>query len=143
MKAKRISSSALTPEEIAIRKRYIGATFVTCVVLALVGGTIHVVQLGANRMAELKNNASYDLKDMDKHIRAAGEDLFKQQFHENKVTHTNTYTMDEAKGLLADKLWMKLEENVKIPAGEFIMGTDNLRTDAQNRPGQIKHQAGR
>lgn len=134
MKTKRIPSSSLSKEEIAVRKRYIGATFVTCVVLALVGGTIHVVQLGANRMAELKASGGYDREDPTKNIRAAGEDLFRNQQHEHKATHKITYTLDEAAALLPSKQWAVLEEAVTVPAGEFDMGTDNLKTDAQNRP---------
>ncbi len=125
---------SLTPAEIAIRKRYIGATFVTCIVIALVAGTIHVVQLGANRMQELRDNAGYDLKDEHKKIRGAGESLFFNVFHERGVTHTITYTMEEAEGLLPMKQWLRLEERVEIPAGVFTMGTDSLKSDVQNRP---------
>ena len=125
---------SLTPAEIKTRKSYIGATFVTCVVVALVGGTIHVVQLGANRMQELRDNAGYDLKDEHKKIRGAGESLFVNVFHERGVTHTITYTMDEAEGLLPTKQWLHLEEQVVIPAGVFTMGTDSLKSDVQNRP---------
>lgn len=133
-KTKRISSASLSKEEIAVRKRYIGATFVTCVVLALVGGTIHVVQLGANRMAELKASGGFDREDPTKNVRAAGEDLFRNQQHEHKITHKVTYTMDEADALLPSKQWAILEETVLVPTGKFNMGTDNLKTDAQNRP---------
>jgi len=125
---------ALTQEEIRIRKRYIGATFVTCIVIALVAGSIHVVELGSNRMQELRDNAGYDLKHEHKKIRAAGEDLFVNVLHERGVTHTITYTMEEAEGLLPTKQWKKLEEQVVIPAGSFKMGTDSLKTDVQNRP---------
>jgi len=134
MKVERKKPTALSLEEIAIRKRYIGATFVTCVVLALVGGTIHVVQLGANRMADMRANAGYDLVDEDKHIRAAGEDLFKNQLHEHKVTHKTTYSIEEAQGLLPAKQWLTLEDSVLIEDGIFTMGTNNIKTDAQNRP---------
>jgi len=133
MKAKRPSKS-LSKDEIAVRKRYIGATFVTCIVAALVGGTIHVVQLGSNRMQELRDQAGYDLSKENEKIRAAGEDLFRNVFHERGVTHTITYTIEEADGLLPVKQWKHLENMVEIPAGEFTMGTDNLKTDAQNRP---------
>lgn len=133
MKVK-IPSSSLSKEDIAIRKRYIGATLVTCVVLALVGGTIHVVQLGAKRMTELRNSASYDLADEHKHIRAAGQDLFANQWHEHDVTHQARYTVEELNSLMPVKQWLALEAVINIPAGDFEMGTDNLKTDAQNRP---------
>lgn len=124
----------LTPEEIAVRKRYIGATFVTCIVLALVGGTIHVLDLGSSRMQELRDKAGYDLAEEKDRIRAAGEDLFKTVLHERGVTHTVTFTVEEANGLLPVNEWKRLETTIEIPAGEFTMGTDNKRTDAQNRP---------
>jgi len=132
-----ISKRRLSSEDIAIRKRYLGATFVTCIVVALVGGTIHVVNLGASRMEHFRQNASYDLEEEDKHIRAAGEDLFRNQFHEHRETHTTTFTIEEAEGLLPAKMWMKLEESVNIPSGQFTMGTNNLKTDAQNRPAHL------
>lgn len=124
----------LTKEEIAIRKRYIGATFVSCIVIALVGGTIHVVDLGASRMQELRDKAGYDLAEEETKIMAAGEALFSNVLHERGVTHTITFTVEEANGLLPANQWKVLEEIVEIPAGEFTMGTDNLKTDAQNRP---------
>jgi len=134
MKVNKISRPSLTKEEIAIRKRYIGATLVSCIVLALIGGTIHVVQLGSQRMAELKASASFDLADEAKHIMAAGEALFANQWHEHDVTHQMTYTMDEAKGLLPSKQWGILETTVEVAEGEFVMGTDNIKADAQDQP---------
>ena len=131
---KNIKRPSLSKEEIVTRKRYIGATFVTCVVIALVAGSYHVVQLGANRMQELRDSSGYDLKNEHERIRAAGEDLFRNVFHERGVTHTITYTMDEAEGLLPSKQWIYIEQMVEVPAGPFIMGTDNLKSDAQNRP---------
>ena len=128
---------SLSKEELAIRKRYIGATFVTCIVIALVSGSIHVVQLGANRMQELRESAGYDLKDEHKKIRGAGEDLFVNVFHERGVTHTITYTMDEAEGLLPTKQWVFIEQTVKIPAGPFARGTNSMKSDVQNRPEHI------
>ncbi len=131
--AKRI----LTPDEIAIRKRYIGATFVSCIVLALIAGTIHVLELGANRMQELRDKAGYDLEDEHTRIRAAGEDLFRNVLHERGVTHTVTYNSEEASGLLPVNEWLRLETMALVPAGEFTMGTDSIKTDAQNRPAHI------
>lgn len=116
------------------RKQYIGATFITCIVLALLGGTIHVVQLGAQRMQELRDSSGYDLKNEKDKIRAAGEDLFINVLHERGVTHTITYTMDEAEGLLPTKQWIELETAIAVPAGTFLMGTNSLKSDIQNRP---------
>jgi len=138
-KATRTSRPRLSEKELIQRKKYIGATFVTCIVLALVGGTIHVVQLGAMRMQELRDSAGYDLKDESKKIRAAGEDLFKNVFHERGVTHTITYTMDEAEGLLPTKQWIEIESSILIPAGSFKMGTNNKNSDIQNKPEHTVH----
>jgi len=124
----------LSQEELSVRRRYIGATFVTCIVVALVFGSVHVVQLGANRMQEMRAQAGYDLKDEDKKIRAAGEDLFRNVLHERGVSHTISYTVEEVHGLLPVIEWQRLETMVEIPEGQFIMGTNNLKTDAQNRP---------
>ena len=54
---------ALTPEQRARKKRYLHATVVTCLALAMVFGIVHVVQLGANRMADMRARATYDLKE--------------------------------------------------------------------------------
>jgi len=126
--------TALSDEQLAVRKRYIGATFVTCMVAALVFGSIHVVQIGSKRMDEMRAQAGYDLKDEDKKIRAAGEDLFRNVLHERGVSHTITYTVEEISGLLPIIEWQRLEMMVEVPEGEFIMGTDNKKTDSQNRP---------
>ncbi|MDH5231813.1 MAG: formylglycine-generating enzyme family protein [Gammaproteobacteria bacterium] len=124
----------LTPEQIYVRKRYIGATFVTCVVLSLLGGTIHVLQLGSNRMQEMRNMAAFDLAEEEKHLRAAGEDLYISNRHEFGKSHSITYTLEEAESLIGLNEWKMVATMVTIPEGEFIMGTDSLKSDIQNRP---------
>ncbi|MDH5693861.1 MAG: formylglycine-generating enzyme family protein [Gammaproteobacteria bacterium] len=120
--------------QIYIRKRFLGATFVTCVVLSIVFGTVHVLELGNNRMLQMREKAAYDLSEMDNKVRAAGEDLYRTDEHERRITHNVTYTSDEADGLLSLNEWKKVEERVLIPAGSFTMGTDSLKSDAHNRP---------
>ena len=72
--------AALAPEQLALRKRYIAATLVTCIVVTMVAATMHVVKLGSNRMEEMRSKASYDLTEMEGKIRAAGEDITRSQF---------------------------------------------------------------
>ncbi len=40
------------------RRRYLGATIITCVVLLMVGGTLHVVSIGATRLEDMRRLAS-------------------------------------------------------------------------------------
>ncbi|MDH5544342.1 MAG: formylglycine-generating enzyme family protein [Gammaproteobacteria bacterium] len=129
-----VKNRKLSPEQIAVRKRFIGATFVTCIVVALVAGTIHVLELGANRMNQMRSLAGIDLSKESNHIRAAGEDLYISDRHEKRETHKETYSVDEANKLVEDKVWTLLAELVSIPSGEFVMGTDNPKSDEQNRP---------
>lgn len=124
----------ISSHDLTVRKRFIGATFVTCMVLALVFGTIHVVSIGSNRMDEMRAQAGYDLKDEHKKIRAAGEQFFREVFHEHGVTDSLKYTIEEVHGMLPVIEWQRLETMIEIPEGEFTMGTDNMKTDAQNRP---------
>jgi len=77
-------SPLLDSNERKNRQRYLGATVITCIALAMVFGTAHVVKLGANRMEDMRSKATYDLADMADHIRAAGEDITRHQ--QNKKT---------------------------------------------------------
>ena len=124
----------LDPKEQQKRKRYMTATLVTCLALAMVFGVLHVVKLGSNRMDEMRSKASYDLKDMHKHIRAAGEDIQLHRLHEMQKKAERTYSLQEVQAMLADQQWREIDNMVQIPAGEFAMGTDYERADAQNQP---------
>lgn len=123
---------ALTAAERAKRKRYLIATLVTCVALAMIGGSIHVIQLGANRMAEMRGKATYDLKQEATRIRAAGEDAMRRT-GEAKVA-VGLYTPEQVEQLLTPAQWAEVDTTLLIPAGPFIMGTDNEHADEQNRP---------
>ena len=112
-----------------------GATVITCIALAMVLGVSHVVKLGANRMEDMRSKATYDLKDMHKHIRAAGEDIIRHQEHEAKKKAERTYlAMTEVEALLTPEQWQTISQQVLIPAGDFFMGTDNPKSDDYNRP---------
>jgi iron(II)-dependent oxidoreductase len=125
---------ALTAKERMRRKRYLSATLITCTVLLLVGGSLHVVKLGANRMAEMRNLATYDLKDESAHIRAAGEDITLHYHDEHDINRQAGYSAAEVAGLLRKEQWTELDSMILVPAGMFLMGTDLERADAQDHP---------
>ena len=124
----------LDPKEQQQRKRYFAATVITCVALAMLFGVIHVVKLGANRMEEMRSKASYDLDDMGKHLRAAGEDIQLHREHEKQQKAGDTYGLQEVQNLLTEQQWREIDTMVSIPAGEFLMGTNYERADAQDQP---------
>src|SRR3569833_3369321 len=45
-------------QDVARRKQYLFATLVTSAVLSFIGGTIHVLELGASRMHEMRGGAA-------------------------------------------------------------------------------------
>lgn len=108
------------------------ATLVTCLVLAMIGGTIHVVQLGANRMADMRAKATYDVKDDRSRIRAAGEVAMTMTRQDEVIVPA--YTLEEVTGLLTQKQWQEIETGIVIPAGPFTMGTDDKQSNEQNHP---------
>lgn len=116
------------------RKRYLVATLVTCVAAAMVGGAIHVVQLGANRMDEMRNKAGYEVSEMPSRIRAAGEELQRQDLHEFGPNAVVGYSIDEVDTLLPADVWAELDTLIDVPAGEFVMGTDIARANEENKP---------
>jgi len=124
----------ISPEDRARRKRYLSATLITCVVLALIGGTLHVVQLGANRMSDMRKAATYNLKEESSRIRAAGEDISLHQAHEANKNRATGYSVDEAQRLLSKDQWLELDSMIQIPQGPFIMGASSERADPQDRP---------
>lgn len=126
---------ALAPEQITSRKRYIAATLVTCIVVTMVAATLHVVELGSNRMEEMRSKASYDLKDMHTKIRAAGEDITRSQFaKKGTAAAVARYTPAEVEAMLTPEQWRELNSLVTVPEDEFLMGSDRERDDAYNRP---------
>lgn len=124
----------LDPLEQKRRQRFLAATVITCIALVMVFGTLHVVKLGANRMADMRDRATYDLADMKDHLRAAGEEIILQREHEEQTQAAKTYAWNELEAMLKPEQWKMLEEVVVIPAGAFTMGTDSERADPQNRP---------
>ena len=124
----------ITPAQVAKRRRYLAATFVSCIVISLVGGTIHVLELGATRMNQMRQLAEINLDEEEQHIRGAGEEIFRHTEHEFNLKEGKTYTTDEAEALLTQEQWRQLAVMIDIPAGEFTQGSDNDSTDAHNKP---------
>jgi iron(II)-dependent oxidoreductase len=116
------------------RKQYLGATIITCVALVMVGAAIHVVDLGSNRMAEMRSKASYDLADIKNHERAQGEDLTRNQLQEANKLAVRPYTMAEVEAMLTPAQWADIDTMIVIPAGDFLMGTDRKRSAEQDQP---------
>ncbi len=134
MKGPNSPARELTPEERERKRRYLGATVITCIALAMVFGTFHVVKLGSNRMDDMRSRATYDLNEEELHIRAAGEDIARHQAHEAMQTATQTYGIEEVNGLLSSKDWVDLNTQIEIPSGLAIIGTNLDRADVQNKP---------
>lgn len=124
----------LSPEEKKLRQRFLYATLVTCISAAMIFGVMHVVKLGSNRIADMRSKAGYDLKDESKHIRAAGEDIETHRIHEETKNATFVYAVAEIHSLITEQQWHELDQELNIPAGEFVMGSDAPRTDDVNRP---------
>lgn len=129
----------LSDKERAKRKRFLSATLVTCAGLAVVGGSYHVVELGANRMAEMRSKVTYDIDDMHDRIRAAGEDVTLHERHEANTAVIAPYSLAEVLALLPADEWAEIETLITIPAGEFMMGSDRARTSLQNKPKHKKY----
>ncbi len=122
------------PAERLRRKRFLAATLVTCAVLAMVGGALHVVKLGANRMADMRDRATYDLDELDQHLRAAGEDILLKDQHEYGEKTELAYDEAGVEALLDEEHWRELSRMVEIPAGPFWMGTDRRRAADYDHP---------
>ena len=119
------------------RRRYLSATIITCIALVMIGGVLHVVIRGSTRMSEMREKASYDLREENSRIRAAGEDIFLHALNEEHKASNRTgvtYARDEVEDLLSKDQWRELDTTVLIPASSFLMGTNSKNADAQNKP---------
>lgn len=118
----------------ARRRRYLTATIVTCIVLLMVGGTLHIVKIGAGRMDDMRRLATYDPKDMSRHIRAAGEEITLHHKNEYGAKQGAGYSPASVDSLLSERVWDELDSMAIIPAGTYIMGTNQERADVQDHP---------
>jgi len=129
-----VKRPVISEQERKRRKRWLMSTLVVCITIAMIGGSLHVMKLGSMRMDEMRGKAGYNVQDMHNHIRAAGEEIYLQEANEKYGAGSKTYTPGEAKALLRDQQWEEVREMVSIPAGVFTMGSDNPRTNKENRP---------
>jgi len=129
-----VKRPAITAADKRRRKRWLSATLVVCVTIAMVGGSLHVMELGSMRMDEMRGKAGYNVDEMHDHIRSAGEEISLQANNEHYGTASLSYTAGEALNLLNDAQWLDVKSMVSVPAGVFTMGSDDPRTNAQNRP---------
>jgi len=134
MKPPRIARPPISKSQQRKRKRLLIATLISCVTLAMVGGSLHVMKLGSMRMDEMQAKSSYEVSQMEQHIRAAGEEVHRQTEHEKRGGHTETYSVAEAEALLPEEAWRDLEWMITIPGTVFTMGSDDPRTNEENRP---------
>ena len=123
----------ITKKERQRRKRFAMAIFLTCIAAAMIGGSLHVIDLGAMRMDEMRGKAGYNIAEMHDHIRAAGEDISIQAKHEADAA-TSAYTEGEVVSLLNAETWQELDSMVAIPAGSFEMGTNRVRSNKEDGP---------
>lgn len=125
----------LSENERAKRKRFLAATLVTCAALVMIGGSLHVVDLGHSRVfREMPGKATYDVADMESRIRAAGEDITLHERHESGRAEVVKYSLEEVEALLGPGMWAEIDTMIAVPEGPFLMGSDRIRTGAQNRP---------
>jgi len=116
------------------RKRLAMAVFLTCIAAAMIGGSLHVMELGSMRMDEMRGKVSYDVAEVDDHIRAAGEDIGIQARHEARSDEKQAYAKADVEALLTSEEWSELGKMVHVPAGVFDMGTDAIRSNESDRP---------
>jgi iron(II)-dependent oxidoreductase len=116
------------------RKRYLIATLVTCGALLALGISIHLIQLLDRGMEEMRSKATYDLSEMDSHVRAAGEEITIQRAHKEGKVGSVTYSVAEVDMKLSPAQWKELNTMIAIPAGSFIMGTNRRLSDVQDHP---------
>jgi len=134
-----MARKAVSGKEKKRRKRLAMAVLLTCVAAAMIGGSLHVMELGLMRMDEMRGKISYDIAEVDQHIRAAGEDIRIQEKHEARRGEKQAYSEAALKDLLAPDVWLELNKMVHIPAGVFEMGTNAVRSNEADRPARSIH----
>ena len=124
----------ISKKELRRRKRFAMAVLLTCIAASMIGGSLHVMELGSMRMDEMRGKISYDITEVEEHIRAAGEDVFIQAAHEARVKEGVVYAEHSLENLLDKQVWNELAEMVYIPKGIFEMGTNASRSNKTDRP---------
>ncbi|MDQ6991554.1 MAG: SUMF1/EgtB/PvdO family nonheme iron enzyme [Mariprofundaceae bacterium] len=124
----------ISKKELKRRKNIAMAVFLTCIVSAMIGGSIHVMELGSMRMDEMRAKISYDPANVHQHVRAAGEDILIQAKNEARVDEKMTYTAASVNALLTPKEWLEFATVINVPAGDFSMGSNASRANNEDRP---------
>jgi len=124
------------------RKRLVMAVLITCIAAAMIGGSLHVMELGSMRMDEMRGKISYDASEVDQHIRAAGEDIRIQETHEARRGEKRAYSETTLNDLLPADVWQELSVMIHIPEGTFEMGTNSIRSNKADRPARKIHTDG-
>ncbi|MDQ6968466.1 MAG: formylglycine-generating enzyme family protein [Mariprofundaceae bacterium] len=129
-----MARSNMTAQEKNRRKRFAMAVLLTCIAAAMIGGSLHVMKLGSMRMAEMRGKVSYDIAEVDDHVRAAGEDIRIQADHEARVDEKQFYSAESLQALLKPEIQKELHTMVLIPAGVFVMGSNALHSNQGDQP---------
>jgi len=129
-----MARKSISKRELKRRKRFAMAVFLTCIAAAMIGGSIHVMELGSMRMDEMRAKITYDVAEVDEHVRAAGEDILIQAKSEARVDEQVYYTAASADALLTPAMWQQIKSMVQVPAGEFLMGSNDSRANKEDRP---------
>jgi len=129
-----MSRQPISKKELKRRKNIAMAVFLTCIAAAMIGGSIHVMELGSMRMDEMRAKVSYDPADVSQHVRAAGEDILIQAKSEARVDEKVFYDAASVEALLSPETWQELASVIEIPAGDFTMGTNDSRANDEDKP---------
>jgi len=129
-----MARSSISKKEQNRRKRIAMAVLLTCIAAAMIGGSLHVIELGSMRMDEMRGKVSYDIAEVDDHIRAAGEDILIQAAHEAGKANQPVYSEQALQALLSPETRAELNQMQFVPAGRFVMGTNALRSNQADQP---------
>src|SRR3569833_2503290 len=98
-------------QDVARRKQYLFATLVTCAVLSFIGGTIHVLELGASRMHEMRGKSAFEPSKEKEQQRATDKEHKKQVQHEYG-DQIASYTVAETQTQKTPEQWRELDSTI-------------------------------
>ena len=124
----------ISEAELEKRKRYLGATVITCIAAAMIFGALHVVKLGSNRMADMRNRVTYNIEEESSRIRAAGEEIMNHAVHEKNEVASLSTSVVQVQGMINETKWGELNRLIFIPKGLFFMGTNLSTSNEHDRP---------
>jgi len=129
-----MARQSISKKEKNRRKRLAMAVLLTCITAAMIGGSLHVIELGSMRMDEMRGKVSYDIAEIDDHVRAAGEDIGIQADHEAGKANQPVYSAHELESLVSPEVRKELTQMLFVPAGQFVMGTNALHSNQADQP---------